>query len=425
MTEQNETKDPTRMPFTELGIRRMNAPNQLRRISAHTGRKNLKQASIWDLGQPGLSLMISAGGAKTFRVQFKLHGQWLTHRLGRFPNLQINEARRLAEEYRAKAEKGIDPRVIAPAPADRKSFAHVVDRFIEEHAKVNQRTWDQTERILKITCKQYLPRKIDEITKPELREFLKSFVQEGHPYKARLTDAYLRKLFNWAREEDLITISPMDGVRKDYPKRVRDRVYSPDEIAAIWQAASNLEPIAGAYFKLLLLLAPRRSALALMQWSHLNDQANPTLWVTPHELTKSRKSSDDKPRTYLTPLPALAQRILKGLPRSEARVFPTVPVARMKSGVDRFIDTRLLNNLVKAGAPKDFKPHAIRHTIATYLEKQGYGLWERGLILNHAEQGVTAGYSHSHALELKRKLLEEWAGYVEGLVQPAGVKVLR
>jgi hypothetical protein len=38
---------------------------------------------------------------------------------------------------------------------------------------------------------------------------------------------------------------------------------------------------------------------------------------------------------------------------------------------------------------------------------------------------VTAGYSHGHPLELKRKLLEEWSSHVEALVQPEGVTMLR
>jgi len=37
----------------------------------------------------------------------------------------------------------------------------------------------------------------------------------------------------------------------------------------------------------------------------------------------------------------------------------------------------------------------------------------------------TSGYSHGHATELKRTLLQEWADHIEGVVQPSGVAVLR
>jgi hypothetical protein len=59
-------------------------------------------------------------------------------------------------------------------------------------------------------------------------------------------------------------------------------------------------PIAGSYVKLLVLLAPRKTALAGMRRSDLDDIDNPTLWTTPFELTKSKKSASKK-RVYLTP----------------------------------------------------------------------------------------------------------------------------
>jgi len=74
-----------------------------------------------------------------------------------------------------------------------------------------------------------------------------------------------------------------------------------------------------------VLLAPRKTALAGMRRSDLDDIDNPTLWTTPFELTKSKKSASKK-RVYLTPLPALAQRIVKGLPKGGERLFPTLRI---------------------------------------------------------------------------------------------------
>jgi hypothetical protein len=46
-------------------------------------------------------------------------------------------------------------------------------------------------------------------------------------------------------------------------------------------------------------------------------------------------------------------------------------------------------------------------------------------VLNHAESGVTADYSHGYPLELKLKLLTTWTEHIEGLVQPQGAALLR
>jgi integrase len=164
-----------------------------------------------------------------------------------------------------------------------------------------------------------------------------------------------------------------------------------------------------------LLLAPSKSALAGMCRSHLDDPNNPTVWTTPFELTKSKKSSAKK-RTYVTPLPPLATRILKGVLSTvrhnpDDLVFPGLP----RTG-SRFFGKAIRRR------PADFGYHLWRHTFATFLETCGRSEWERGL---HSGSGVTAGYSHGNPTDLKRALLCEWAEHVEGLVQPHGAVVLR
>ena len=146
--------------------------------------------------------------------------------------------------------------------------------------------------------------------------------------------------------------------------------------------------------------------------------------MTPFELTKSRKTTKKK-RVYLTPLPPLAQRIVKGLIKEEARLFPSLPVHQTEGGSATFYGVHLKELLVEAGAPKDFGFHTWRHTISTFLESAGHSEWERGLVLNHSGTGVTAGYSHGYPLELKRNLLEKWADHVEALVTAKGARRLR
>jgi integrase len=100
-------------------------------------------------------------------------------------------------------------------------------------------------------------------------------------------------------------------------------------------------------------------------------------------------------------------------------VFPPLPVNVTKAGQLSFDGWPLAKRLRRFGAPQDFNYHAARHTLATWLENRGYSEWERGLVLNHAGTGtVTAGYSHGYPLELKLRLLSEWADHIEGLLPP-------
>jgi integrase len=418
-------------PFTDRSLHQLNVKKRLEKRLAEINklRENaglkpldrLAQMYIWDEGTDApLGLLISEGGSKTFRTNVKLDGKWVGRTLGRFPLLSLLDARRQAEDIARDAAKGIDPRLkpqaVPGVPQAGMTFGAAVASFIETHAKPRQRTWDQTERILKKHCRAWLDTPITAITKQDAFALLDDLRRRELDSAAAVTLRWLKVMWKWASKRDIVADRVMQDVDYVYAKRERDRTYSDAEIKAIWNAANHIDPVEGAYVKLLILLAPRKTALACLERSHLDNADNPTLWTTPLELTKSKKTVTK--RVYLTPLPPLAQRIIRGLPRSAGRVFPTLLVRHTRAGQPYLIDDRVLHALVQHGAPADLHFHAMRHTLASWLENKGHSEWERGLVLNHAGSSVTAGYSHGYPLELKRTLLTEWADHVEKLVQP-------
>jgi integrase len=444
--DKTEYDKLTRFAFTDLSLRRLNVKKRLEEINKVRAKNGLttklSQVQLWDEGCKGLSLLISSDGTKTFRATFKLNGKWITCKLGHFgtmvrsadpkkADVQISEARRLTSDYRASGLQGIDPRKQqAQQATSALTYGAVVDQFIEQYATPRQRTWDQTERTLKNNCKDWLDKPIAEITEEDTQALIDKFITEGNGPKAQVTLRWLNVLWKWAgkrKPKHITDPRMMELVDCEFKKGKRDRVYTDDEIKAIWKAADEIDPVERAYMKLLVLLAPRKTALALMRYSDLRDHdnaGNPTLWVTPFELTKSRATANE--RTYKTPLPTLAQRVLKGLPKSGDRVFPTLPVFYTKADRPVLDGKHLRQQLERHGAPKKFNFHAMRHTVATWLETKGHSDWEIGLCLNHAKSGsVTSGYMHSMSLNLKRDLLTKWADHVAEIVQPSGTALMR
>jgi integrase len=403
--------------FTLLGLLRLKPPEA-------------GQIEYWDAGskgQLGLRVLVSSGGTKTYRSTFYLHGKAHARAIGRVGELELVVARERVRTDRKLAAEGIDPRrqFKDERMANQVSYEHVVDQYVE-HCKPTQWTWDLTQRVLK-NCTPLLKRPIRAITDIEVEEMLRSFVAEGHPAKADMARSLLTTLFKWAVKKKYLTSSIMEGVDIDIEKGSRERVYKADEIKAIWQAANKLDANTGGYVKLLLLLAPRKTALALLSRRQLDSLDNPTLWTTPAAAVKVRKKSAYKKRVYLTPLPQLAQRIVKALLKDhdDERVFPQLSVYTTKAGRQNFDGKELAAQLIELGAPNDFAYHTMRHTVATFLEDNGVDEWSRGLILNHGSSSVTGDYSHGFARKHKLELLELWASHVEQLVQPQGVTLLR
>src|SRR5258707_14421197 len=134
---------PNRRTFRDIDIKRLKPPKE-------------GQELYWDDACKGLSLLVGAN-TKTFRATYKLKGRWTSTSIGRFgemvpnsdpnkENLQIGEARRIVENYRALARQGIDP-LAGPPDTSKDTYEAVVDLFIDHYAKPKQRTWDQTQRV--------------------------------------------------------------------------------------------------------------------------------------------------------------------------------------------------------------------------------------------------------------------------------------
>ena len=101
------------------------------------------------------------------------------------------------------------------------------------------------------------------------------------------------------------------------------------------------------------------------------------MWTTPPEWVKQpKKRASEKKRTYVTPLRYWPSVSLKDCRRTDDRVFPAFEPK-----------VYVIRKLVLAGGPDgDF--HRWRHTIATWLQGQGYSEEDCGVVLNHAHAGT-------------------------------------
>ena len=401
-------------------------PVRLTKRSVGASKPEARAYILWDADIKGLGLRVTPAGKRVYLLKYRTKaGRTRKPTIGTHGAVTADEARAIAKNWLAEVAKGGDPK--ADRDAQRSAFAiearfrDAVREFINNYAKPRQRTWKETERNLMINCADWLDKPVSTITKADAYSLLDRFVAKGQEAKASVTRAWLRTLFRWLVQRDVLQSSIMEGVELHLERKVRERFYSDKELKALWKAANTLDPIEGGFVKLVLLLGVRKGELAGMRRSEFDDPTNPTLWTVPHQRTKSRKSRK-KHRVYIVPLPKLAQRLIKSLPRfedDEDLVFP----GRYK-GKPLVPGSALSNKVREKSKVKDWTYHACRHTVATWLKGQGHSEYERALVLNHAESSVTSSYSHSYPVKLKRSLLEAWAGHVAGLVQPEGAVLL-
>ena len=118
------------------------------------------RAVYLDTEAPGLELRISSHGGKSWSIRYRPKGnerQRTTY--GAYPAVSLAEARTRAKEIAAAAARGVD----LPGAEEREreerrkdarrpqTFGGLLDRYVADYCKPNQRKWKLVERMLRRT----------------------------------------------------------------------------------------------------------------------------------------------------------------------------------------------------------------------------------------------------------------------------------
>ncbi len=196
----------------------------------------------------------------------------------------------------------------------------------------------------------------------------------------------LNRFFDWALDEGLVTANPCLLVAKGRRPRAvapRQQFLVPAELALLWKAAAQLNPVHCDLVRFLIAVPCRRGEAANMDWAHLN--LSEAVWSQPSHLTKNR----DAHRIYLPELAfgTLQARYMAAGRPSSGLVFPA---PRLGKPVDTFSDIK--QQLVSAvkGLP-DWRFHDMRRSFATALGEAGTSEAVADAILNHRQSATRGG----------------------------------
>jgi len=163
--------------------------------------------------------------------------------------------------------------------------------------------------------------------------------------------------------------------------------------------------------KLLMLTLVRSVEILLARWEEFDlDSAT---WVVPAERMKMRE-----PHTVPLSRQAVDQlKTLQPLTGKSEYLFPN------RSNLTRPVSTGVLWKMVaRMGYKGRFSPHGIRATGSTILNEQGFrsDVIERQLA--HKERDKTrASYNQAEYLKERRAMMQQWADYLDVLVEGGDV----
>ena len=378
--------------------------------------KRRKQYYVSDIGAPGLVLLVSPGGSKSYTARTYPGGRLVyAPSFGRFGELnprdleaEIEEARTKAREARRDANNGVDPR---SRRLKTDVFEAVVEAYAAERASQGSKGAMNNKRLVLNACKEWADRPIKKITKDEVKALIRRVRDEGKSAMAIRLQQHLAAIFRWAVAEDMLTKSPLAGVeliggeikRRDLPWFRGEA--ADNAIKAIWSAADQIGGDGGKLLKLLLLTGKRRGGVEAMRWEEIDSK-----WFW----SPSQEGIAENKQLLPVPLSNLAARILS--PRKAAGLV-------LKAG-DR---SKLQAKVRQLTGLNDYIHHGARHIVETKLAELKVQKHVRDLLLDHARKRTGGGvYDHHEYQDEMKAAMEAWAGYIAKLVQPSeAVAVLR
>jgi integrase len=386
--------------LTELGVARLKPPK--------SGR-----LEVWDSTLPAFGLRITAAGARSYVVALRKPGAKNPSRIkvGEPGTMALADARNRARALMA------DPGALAVSEqATVDTVATVIEQFVERYHKPRNRHWREIQQILTRELAPWLHRPIQSITRRDVIERLEAIADRA-PVRANRVRAALNRMLGWAVERDILAISPATGVRPLTREFTRDRVLTPDEIAAVWRAADALPWPWSPMIKLLILTAARRGEITSMRWRDINLEAS--VWTVPAAMNKAG-------RLHEIPLSHLAIETIASLPHigSGDMVFPSLR-AGGTSVEGNF--SRIKRQLDDLSGVSGWHLHDVRRTAASGMARLGHPPHVVAAVLNHAPastMGITAVYNRFRYSDEKRAALSAWSREIERLIGRSETKIV-
>ena len=390
---------------------------------APTGQRRI----VWDQpagrGYGRLGIRVSAKAA-TFIYMYSRRGKPRMTSLGRYPTLSLADARVKAATFAAAVKAGRDPAVALIEERQRQhempTVAELADEYIKRWARRRKKTWEQDRRMLD---RDVLPAwgdwAADEVRRRDVRALLDGIASRA-PIQANRVLALLRKMWNFAVEEEILQANPCWQVRRPTRERSRDRVLTAAEIRALWRVldrdpGDGRQPALGMWpsrpirlaLRLALVTAQRRREITATRWAEI-DLAD-GWWTIPRTTTKNKLS-------HRVPLSELALEIIREIQEYTGSSAFLLPSPRRGSVQPHALSTAVSRVRSIAGIPH-WRGHDLRRTAASGMASTGVSRLVIGQVLNHVEAGVTAVYDRYGYDQEKRVALDQWAIRLREIVE--------
>ena len=364
-----------------------------------------KRSVYRDRKVKGLCLFVTNRGIKTFYLYRKVHGRPSQVRIGAFPDLNVDQARKKAEEINGQIAQGADPQEIVRGKRMEPTLGGLYKEVLDRHLipRRRPRTIEAYDRQFKVHLNAWKSRKLSQIHRKDVLQLHSRIGKESGYYLANRVLALISMLYGNAQAWGYYSgDNPAKGVER-FKEQSRDRFLQPEEVPRFFQSlAEEPNTTVRDCIMMCLLTGARRGNVQAMRWEDVSLERN--TWRIP-----DTKTGDP----LLVPLVPKAVELLQT--RTDGKdqspwVFPGKDsgkhIVELKSVWARILNRADIQNL---------RMHDLRRSLGSWMAAKGASLTVIGKGLGHKSTSTTAIYSRLN-IDPVREAMES---AVEGLFDAA------
>lgn len=381
----------TTFNFTEAKLRSLPLPEAGQRVTYR------------DTKQTALQLRVSAGGAKTFSVYRRVrNGPPERITIGRWPDITVDDARRLAAGFVAKLAAAESPAAARRAVRGEMTFGELYEAYLADRVTAGKKRpdlirglWElylgplpdeprkahAAERKKPAEGVDWSGKRVSEITVTTLAQLHRRICAAGKERTGNKVIALVRAIYGYGLNHRIVTENPAIGVTLA-PEGERSRFVEGAELPRFLAALEAETQPWRDYFTVLLYVGYRRAAVAAMRWSDLDLKTG--VWRVPGERAKNGDP-------IILPIagPALTTLLARNEEReSEEWVFPgggrAGHITSPRDAWKRLLNRAEIDNLWL---------HDLRRTLGSWLAMSGVSLPAIGQALGHKDSRSTEVYA--------------------------------
>ena len=380
--------------------------------------RNVNQAGRYCDDQ-GLYLDVRPTGSRGWIQRLTIRGRRTELGLGGFPLVSLKEAREKAFANRKLARDGGDPRTEKRRTESMPTFADAA-RTVWKQLRPGWRSPLHARLWLGSLERHVLPHigkmPIAEVTSADVIGILAPIWHEKAPAARKLRQR-IRVVLEWAVAIDLRPDNPCDrigpvlGSQGNAARHMRTLPHGEVASALRTVRASNGRPLLKLMFEFLVLTATRSGEVRGAAWKEIDREEG--VWTIPAPRTKGN-------REHRVPLARRALEILEeaqALGGGSPLVFPRVG--------GKPIGNTAMSELFR-GLKIAAVPHGFRSSFRDWAAEETDHPREvaEAALAHKVRNPIEAAYRCTDLFERRRRLMDDWAGYLAGESrQPASVRL--